>query len=214
MKMDGFLGSAWLLVAGVVGLVGVGLAVRLLVCGCQAATPAADEPAKQEAGGDKGPPLYRFEVLDAAGEKVSMGDYRGKVLLIVNTASKCGFTKQYGGLEKLYQEFKDAGFVVLGFPCNQFGGQEPGDNAAIQEFCQVNYGVTFPVFAKIEVNGDGADPLFKYLKEQAPGLAGSEGIKWNFTKFLVDANGKVLERFGSKTDPEKLRGPIAKLLGQ
>ncbi|MDT8390560.1 MAG: glutathione peroxidase [Lentisphaeria bacterium] len=158
--------------------------------------------------------VYDFQVTDAAGKPVGLNKYQGKVLLIVNTASKCGFTPQYEGLEKLYQTYKDQGLVVLGFPCNQFGNQEPGKNDAIQSFCQVNYGVTFPVMAKIKVNGPEAIPLYTYLKKEASGLAGTEAIKWNFTKFLVDKDGRVRARHGSKTKPSSLAGDIEKLLAE
>jgi glutathione peroxidase len=134
------------------------------------------------------------------------------VLLIVNTASECGFTPQYAGLESLYRDFKDRGLVVLGFPCNQFGGQEPGDAAAIGQFCEANYGVTFPMFAKIDVNGDGTHPLYAYLKREASGLLGTEAIKWNFTKFLVSRDGKTIQRFAPATKPEELTEDIKALL--
>jgi glutathione peroxidase len=134
------------------------------------------------------------------------------VMLVVNTASKCGFTPQYEGLEALYKKYKDQGFVVLGFPCNQFGRQEPGSESDIEDFCQLNYGVSFPMFAKIDVNGDDADPLFKYLKNRQKGILGSEKIKWNFTKFLVNRDGKVIARFASTVKPENLVKDIEKLL--
>ena len=156
--------------------------------------------------------IYDFSVETIKGETVSLEQYRGKVLIIVNTASKCGFTPQYKGLEKLYSKFKGDGLVILGFPCNQFGQQEKGDNAEISEFCEINYGVTFPMFAKIEVNGDNAHPLFNDLKEEAPGLLGTKGIKWNFTKFLVDGEGNVVQRFGPKDNPEAIRQPMRRLL--
>jgi len=138
------------------------------------------------------------------GEIIDLNNYLGDVILIVNTASKCGFTPQYEGLEKLYKEYKDQGFVVLGFPCNQFGKQEPGSSEEIMEFCQINYGVTFPIFEKIDVNGENAHPLYKKLKKAQPGLLGSEKIKWNFTKFLVNRKGEVIDRFGSSKKPEEL----------
>ncbi|MBB5706887.1 glutathione peroxidase [Sphingopyxis panaciterrulae] len=141
-----------------------------------------------------------------------MAEYRGKVLLIVNTASKCGFTPQYEGLEALYRDYKDRGFEVLAFPCNQFGAQEPGDAAEIANFCSLTYDVSFPLMAKIDVNGDGADPIFKHLKKEQTGLLGS-GIKWNFTKFLVDREGKVVSRHAPTTKPEQLRKEIEELLG-
>ena len=156
--------------------------------------------------------IYDFSANTLAGKEVSLADYRGKVVLIVNTASQCGFTPQYAGLETLYQKYKDRGFVVLGFPCNQFGAQEPGDAPAIHEFCQVNYGVTFPIFAKIDVNGTHAHPLFNYLRSAKPGVLGTEKIKWNFTKFLVGKDGIPVERFGSTTKPEELVKDVEKLL--
>ncbi len=146
------------------------------------------------------------------GEATTLRAYAGKVILVVNTASKCGFTPQYAGLEALWKRHADAGLVVLGFPCDQFGHQEPGSEAEIEGFCQVNYGVTFPMFAKIEVNGPGAHPLFAQLKAAAPGILGSEGIKWNFTKFLVNRRGEVVERYAPTTKPEDLEGEIQKLL--
>ncbi len=156
--------------------------------------------------------IYQFEPADIRGEKQSLDDYRGKVMLIVNTASKCGFTPQYAGLEALHEELGDKGLQILGFPCNQFGNQEPGENAEVAEFCQINYGVSFPMFAKVDVNGDEADPLFVWLKENAPGLLGSKKIKWNFTKFLVDKEGNPVKRFAPTTKPEDLRDDIEALL--
>ncbi len=156
--------------------------------------------------------IYDFSAETIKGETISLEQYRGKVLIIVNTASKCGFTPQYQGLEKLYRKFRDDGLVILGFPCNQFGQQEQGSNSEISEFCEINYGVSFPMFAKVEVNGDKAHPLFKYLKEVAPGILGTKGIKWNFTKFLVDADGNVVKRFGPKDSPESIRQPMRRLL--
>ncbi|SHI95986.1 glutathione peroxidase [Roseomonas rosea] len=141
-----------------------------------------------------------------------LSDYRGKVLLIVNTASRCGFTPQYEGLEALQRRFGARGFQVLAFPCNQFGRQEPGDAAEIATFCTTKYDVTFPVFAKVEVNGAGADPVFRHLKKAAPGALGTEAVKWNFTKFLVDREGRVVARFAPSTAPEKLAGDIERLL--
>ncbi len=158
--------------------------------------------------------IYQFKVTTADGKEVSLADYQGKVLLIVNVASKCGFTPQYKGLEALYEKYHAQGLEILGFPCNQFRSQEPGTNAEIQQFCRATYGVSFPVFAKIEVNGDGTHPLYQYLKEAAPGALGSEGIKWNFTKFLVDREGKVAERFAPATKPEALVEDIERLLGK
>lgn len=157
--------------------------------------------------------VYDFEVKRLNGESVKLSEYRGKVLLIVNTASTCGFTPQYGGLEKLYGKFQARGLEILGFPCNQFGKQEPGSSEEIAEFCSVNYGVTFPMFEKIDVNGKDAHPLYQYLKSQARGLLGSEPVKWNFTKFLVDREGEVVKRYGSKTKPERIEADIEALLG-
>jgi glutathione peroxidase-family protein len=155
--------------------------------------------------------IYAYKVKDARGQEKALSDYQGKVLLIVNTASKCGNTPQYAGLQALYTRLKDKGFVILAFPCDQFGHQEPGTNAEIQEFCQLNYGVTFPVLGKLEVNGSGADPLYQYLTVQKPGPQGGD-IQWNFTKFLIDQNGKVVERFEPKVQPETLEPSIQKLL--
>ena len=152
--------------------------------------------------------IYDFEVKTASGEPATLSRYRGQVMLIVNTASKCGFTPQYSGLETLYRKYGSRGFVVLGFPCNQFGGQEPGDMEEIQNFCSLTYDVTFPLFAKIDVNGSDASPLFQCLKSAAKGVLGSEAIKWNFTKFLVDRNGTVLGRYAPATTPEDLEKDI------
>lgn len=156
--------------------------------------------------------IYAFEAVDIKGASVKLADYRGKVVLVVNTASKCGFTPQFAGLEKLYEKFRDRGFAVLGFPCNQFGKQDPGSNGQIEEFCQLNYGVSFPMFAKIDVNGPDAHPLFQHLKSNAPGIFGSENIKWNFTKFLVDKNGKVIARFAPLTKPEDIEQAVSAAL--
>lgn len=156
--------------------------------------------------------LYDFEADTLDGEPRKLDAYRGEVSLIVNVASKCGFTPQYTGLEALYRENKDKGFVVLGFPCDQFGHQEPGDADEIRSFCSLNYEVSFPLFAKIEVNGDGAHPLYKYLKHAAPGLLGSEAIKWNFTKFLIDRNGNVVRRYAPTDTPEKIGKELTKVL--
>ncbi len=153
-----------------------------------------------------------FTVKAADGSDASLEAYRGKVLLIVNTASKCGFTPQYAGLEALHRDYGDRGFEVLGFPCNQFGAQEPGDATEIASFCSTTYDVTFPVFANVDVNGPDAAPLFDALKSGAPGLLGSKGIKWNFTKFLVDREGRVVDRYAPTTKPEDLRGDIEGLL--
>ncbi len=155
--------------------------------------------------------FYDFEARTLAGKEMKMADTKGKVVLVVNTASKCGFTPQYAGLETLYEKYKDKGLVIIGFPCNQFGAQEPGGSGEIQEFCQVNYGVTFPIMSKVDVNGDNADPIFKYLKSQLGGILGSR-IKWNFTKFLLDRNGKPVERFSPLTTPDKIEPAIQKLL--
>jgi glutathione peroxidase len=157
--------------------------------------------------------IYDFEVKSIEGEAISMSRYKGKVLLIVNVASECGFTPQYEGLEKIYQEYKDQGFMVLGFPSNQFGKQEPKSNKEIYFFCQGTYDVHFDMFAKIDVNGDDASPLYKYLKKQQSGFLWTEGIKWNFTKFLVDRDGNVIKRYGSSTTPQSLKEDIEKLLG-
>ena len=156
--------------------------------------------------------VYDFSVITIDGKEISMSDYKGKVLLIVNVASECGFTPQYEGLEKIYGQLKNKGFVVLGFPCNQFGGQEPGTNTEIKEFCSANYHVTFPLFNKIDVNGDKAHPLYKYLTDVKPGILGTKAIKWNFTKFLIDKNGKVVDRYSSTTTPESIIDDIKKLL--
>jgi glutathione peroxidase len=158
------------------------------------------------------PTIYDFTAKSIDGRDVPLSDYRGKVLLIVNTASKCGFTPQYEGLEKLHEDYAARDFEVLGFPCNQFGAQEPGDEAEIANFCKLTYDVSFPMFAKIDVNGDAAHPLYRYLKGQAKGLLGSEAIKWNFTKFLVARDGKVVDRFAPTTRPEALKAEIEKLL--
>lgn len=156
--------------------------------------------------------IYGFSAPTLAGKPVSLQDYAGKVVLIVNTASKCGFTPQYKGLEQLYQKYRDRGLVILGFPCNQFGQQEPGGASQISEFCELNYGVSFPMFDKVDVNGKQAHPLFDFLKSQKPGLLGSQSIKWNFTKFLVNRQGEVLSRYAPLTAPEKLEADIEKLL--
>ncbi len=156
--------------------------------------------------------VYDFTVRSISGQDVPLSDYRGKVLLIVNTASKCGFTPQYEGLEALYREFKDRGLVVMGFPCNQFGAQEPGSEADIASFCKLNYDVSFPMFAKVDVNGADASPLFTWLKESAPGVLGTTAIKWNFTKFLVNREGQVVDRFASAATPDAIRQDIEELL--
>jgi glutathione peroxidase len=156
--------------------------------------------------------VTEIPVESADGATSDLSPWRGQVLLIVNTASQCGFTPQYSGLESLWRSYRDRGFAVLAFPCNQFGAQEPGSNAEIADFCSTNYGVTFPVFAKTEVNGAGASPLFRHLKQAAPGVLGSEAIKWNFTKFLVDRDGKVVRRYAPNTRPEEIAPDIEALL--
>ena len=156
--------------------------------------------------------VYDFSAKDIKGNEVSMADYRGKVLLIVNTASKCGFTPQFEGLQALHKELGGKGFEVLGFPCNQFMNQDPGNESAISEFCSLNYGVDFPMFAKVEVNGESAHPLYRFLKKQAKGLMGSEKVKWNFTKFLVDGEGRVVRRYAPTSKPADIRADIEKLL--
>lgn len=156
--------------------------------------------------------VYDFSADVLSGESRSLDAYKGKVVLVVNTASKCGFTPQYKGLEALYQKYQDRGLEVLGFPCNQFGKQEPGNAEEIGGFCERNFGVSFPLFAKVEVNGDNAHPLFTHLKQQAPGILGTESIKWNFTKFLVGRDGQVVKRFAPKDKPESLEAAIESLL--
>ena len=156
--------------------------------------------------------IYDFSVKDIHGKEQKLDRYRDKVMLIVNVASKCGFTPQYKGLEALYEKMHSRGLEVLGFPCNQFGAQEPGSEQEIEQFCELNYGVTFPLFAKIDVNGGDTAPLYEYLKKARPGLLGTEAIKWNFTKFLVDRKGNVVERYGSNVEPETIAGDIEKLL--
>lgn len=156
--------------------------------------------------------IYDFAATNIRGEEHFLDEFRGKVLLIVNTASKCGFTPQFEGLQSLYADLKGKGFEVLGFPCNQFRNQDPADDKAISEFCSLNYGVDFPMFAKIEVNGPNAHPLFQYLKHNAKGLLGSEAVKWNFTKFLVSRDGEVVGRYPPTTKPSAIRADIEKLL--
>ncbi|EPY51134.1 glutathione peroxidase Gpx1 [Schizosaccharomyces cryophilus OY26] len=155
--------------------------------------------------------FYDFAPLDRTGKPFPFSELKGKVVLVVNTASKCGFTPQFKGLENLYQKFKDRGFIVIGFPCNQFGGQEPGSNEEVGEFCQKNYGVTFPVLSKINVNGDDVDPVFQYLKSAKKQL-GLERIKWNFEKFLVNRQGQVIERYSSISKPEHIENDIESIL--
>ena len=157
--------------------------------------------------------IYDFTVTTIDHKEISLSHYRNKVLLIVNVASKCGFTSQYEALEALFQKYKKEEFMILGFPCNQFSNQEPGNNEQIQEFCRLTYGVSFDMFEKIEVNGKNALPLFVFLKEHASGILGTKNIKWNFTKFLVDGNGKVIERYAPATKPEKIEPEIIRLLG-
>lgn len=156
--------------------------------------------------------LYSIPVKTAAGETATLEDYKGKLILVVNTASKCGFTKQYKGLEALYNQYKDRGLAILGFPCNQFGKQEPGSDEDIQEFCKLNFGVSFPVYAKLDVNGPSAHPLFVELKKRSPGLLGTEGIKWNFTKFLISKDGQQVNRYAPKDSPESLQTEIERML--
>jgi len=156
--------------------------------------------------------IYNFECQDINHQAKSLADFKDKVLLIVNTASNCGFTPQYEGLQKMYENYHSKGLEVLGFPCDQFLHQEPGSDSDINQFCQVNYGVTFPMFSKIEVNGSDTHPLYSYLKKQAPGLFNSQAIKWNFTKFLVDKDGEVVKRYATRTKPEAIEADIAKLL--
>ena len=158
--------------------------------------------------------IYHFEVNKINGERISLETYKGKVMLIVNTASKCGFSPQYGDLQKLYEQYNEAGLIILGFPCNQFLGQEPGDHLEIDSYCKLNHGVTFPIFEKVHVFGKDAHPLFKYLTEHAPGMMGSKAIKWNFTKFLIDQQGNVVNRYAPQTKPFDIEADIKKLLQQ
>jgi glutathione peroxidase len=153
-----------------------------------------------------------FSARDLSGSDVPLAQFRGRVLLVVNTASRCGFTPQYAGLERLHEDLSPRGFEVLGFPCNQFGAQEPGEAAEIAQFCETTFGVRFPVFAKVEVNGPGAHPFFQWLKREAKGLLGSQRIKWNFTKFLIDRDGRVVRRFAPNATPESIRPDIERLL--
>ena len=156
--------------------------------------------------------IYSIDVKDSANNNLNMSEFAGKTLLIVNVASKCGLTPQYEGLQKLYDDFKDRNFIILGFPCNQFGGQEPGTDQEIGEFCDINYSVTFPIFSKIKVNGPEAHPLFKLLKNDKPGIFRTQSIKWNFTKFLINKNGKIVERFSPRVEPKYIRKEIEKVL--
>jgi glutathione peroxidase len=157
--------------------------------------------------------FYDFSAISLQGKEIDMDEYKGKVVLVVNTASKCGLTPQYEGLEKLYRDYKDKGLVILGFPCNQFAGQEPGDEKSISEGCLINYGVTFPMFAKIDVNGANAHPIYKYLKSELKGGLLGSSIKWNFAKFLIDKEGKPYKRYSPTTAPENLKEDIEELLG-
>lgn len=162
-------------------------------------------------------PAERFEdfvVTDAHGKPSQLSQFKGKVALIVNVASKCGFTPQYKGLEELYKKYSDKGFVILGFPSNQFGAQEPGSNEEIQSFCEINYGVTFPVMAKVNVNGKNSEPFYDWLKSSAPGVLGTEAIKWNFTKFLISKEGKVIKRYAPQAEPKDLESDIEKALAK
>ena len=156
--------------------------------------------------------IYEIHIKDSSNKEVSMSKFKGKTLLIVNVASKCGLTPQYKGLQSLYEEYKDRNFVVLGFPCNQFGGQEPGTNSEINNFCEINYSVTFPIFSKIKVNGPDSHPLFKLLKNDKPGIFRTESIKWNFTKFLVNSSGKIIDRFSPRVEPKYIRSEIERIL--
>ncbi len=158
------------------------------------------------------PSVYDFSATSIEGQPVSLSTYKDKVMLIVNTASQCGFTPQYQGLQSVYNKYENQGFTVLGFPCNQFGQQEPGSANEIQSFCEARFGVTFPLFQKVDVNGGNAHPLFKYLTKAAPGIFGTEGVKWNFTKFLVDRSGQVVKRYPSTTKPEDIEKDIQALL--
>lgn len=156
--------------------------------------------------------IYDFKVKTMDGKMQALSDFKGNIILIVNTASKCGFTPQFKELQELYQKFKEEGFVVLGFPSNQFMSQDPGTNEEIKSFCEMNYGVTFPMFAKIDVNGKEADPLYQYLTKEAPGTLGVKAIKWNFTKFLIDRNGNVVDRYAPSTSPSEIKVDIEKLI--
>ncbi len=157
--------------------------------------------------------IYDFEVQTIKGESTTLAPYKGQVMLIVNTATKCGFANQFDGLQKLHDDYSDRGFAVLGFPCGQFANQEPGENEEVAEACKINFGVSFPLYAKVDVNGSNAHPLYQYLTSEARGILGSKAIKWNFTKFLVDQNGKVLKRFGSTDTPAQIESHIRQLLG-
>ena len=156
--------------------------------------------------------IYDILIKDSSNKEVSMSKFEGKTLLIVNVASKCGLTPQYKGLQSLYEEYKDRNFIVLGFPCNQFGGQEPGTNSEINNFCEINYSITFPIFSKIKVNGPDSHPLFRLLKTDKPGIFRTESIKWNFTKFLVSSSGKIIDRFSPQVKPKYIRSEIERIL--
>lgn len=156
--------------------------------------------------------VYQYEAKKINGENISLSEYKGDVLLIVNTASNCGFTPQYKELQELFEQYKEKGFTVLGFPCNQFMNQEPGTEIDIQSFCEMNFGVTFPLFSKVDVNGKNAHPLFQYLTEEAPGVLGMKAVKWNFTKFLVNRTGEVVERYAPNTNPKEIAQDIEKLI--
>lgn len=156
--------------------------------------------------------IYDIPVTTIKGQSETLADYKGKVMLIVNTATKCGLAPQFKGLQKLYDDYKEQGFVVLGFPCGQFANQEPGDNEQVAQACEINFGVNFPLYAKIDVNGKNAHPLFQHLTTEAPGILGSKSIKWNFTKFLIDQEGKVVKRFAPKDDPKEVDRYIRELL--
>jgi glutathione peroxidase len=181
----------------------VGFIVGVATAGLQGSVAMAD-----------GQNFYAQSVKTADGKLASLADYKGKVVLIVNVASRCGYTPQYKGLEELYQKYRDQGLAVLGFPCNQFGAQEPGDNVEIQSFCKLKYDVDFPIMAKIDVNGGSADPLYNWLKKSAPGILGTEAIKWNFTKFLVSRSGKVIDRYSPQTEPQSIAKDIEKALAE
>lgn len=198
-----------------VSALAVSLAAGSLSIGLKAYSASPERGKHNRTGGKK---MTEKSVLDfkaraLSGEEIDLSRYKGKVLVIVNTASKCGFTPQYAGLEKLYEKYKDRGLEILGFPCNQFGGQEPGSDEEIANFCQKNYGVDFQMFEKVDVNGDDAHPLYKFLTHEAPGALKTEAIKWNFTKFLVARDGTIVDRYASNTTPEAMTSEIEKLLG-
>ncbi len=180
--------------------------------GSKATTTGTAKTAKNAKGKKMSDSVYEFSARALDGKNIDLSAYKGDVVLIVNTASQCGYTPQYKGLEELHTKYKDRGLKVLGFPCNQFGNQEPGDSAQIATFCKKNYGVDFQMFEKIDVNGNAAHPLYKYLTASAPGLLGTEAIKWNFTKFLIDRQGRVIKRYAPDVEPTKIAGDIAKVL--